>query len=216
MNLARFSNVHAFWVWIVNVKYHSTHSQYTINFTALHIFYKCNPVSQTIEEFFQRFTDNPNFQFSRTEYFTVFERRDYNPAKNYILTILAKLAISYIWECRNRKFIPNMKTAGWQLWKKSLLSKTIMVYSIKNGAIQVSSTTIPSALNMLLIDLISRGRLCGMAGRGLRRTGSLPDFMITRPVAADHWGPTTQQHTASLSRITTHIIRRPLLLFLGS
>jgi hypothetical protein len=74
----------------------------------LHIFYDCNPVAQTIDELFKRLTDEPDFQFSRSEYFTVFERRDYSYPKNYILTILAKLAISYVWECRNRKYIPNI------------------------------------------------------------------------------------------------------------
>jgi hypothetical protein len=85
---------------------------------ALHIFYECNPVSQTIEEFFKRLTDNPNFQFSRTEYFTVFERRDYSPSKYYILTISAKLAISYIWECRNRKYIPNTENCWDSIMEK--------------------------------------------------------------------------------------------------
>jgi hypothetical protein len=74
----------------------------------LHLFYECNPVVQTIEEFFRRITIEPNFHFSRTEYFTVFERREYSYPKNYILTILAKLLISYVWECRNRKYIPNI------------------------------------------------------------------------------------------------------------
>jgi hypothetical protein len=75
---------------------------------ALHIFYECNPVAQTIDELFKRLTDEPDFQFSRSEYFTVFERRDYSFSKNYILTIWAKLAISYVWDCRNSKYIPNI------------------------------------------------------------------------------------------------------------
>jgi hypothetical protein len=76
-----------------------------------------------------------------------------------------------------------------------------MVYSIKNGQIQGTFTTIPSVLNVLYIELMFRIELCGMADWGLRRTGSLPDFTTTSPPAAQHWS-TMQQTTASLSRIT--------------
>jgi hypothetical protein len=96
----------------------------------LHIFYECNPVSQTIEELFKRVTVEQDFQFSRTEYFTVFERRDYSHPKNYILTILAKLAISYVWECRNRKYIPNIENCWASIMEKvDTFKKTNTLFS---------------------------------------------------------------------------------------
>ncbi len=39
-------------------------------------------------------------------FFTKFERKELSSAKNSCLTICAKLLIKYIWECRNRSFLP--------------------------------------------------------------------------------------------------------------
>ncbi len=108
---------------------------------ALHIFYECNPVARTIDEFFKRLTDNPDFQFSRTEYFTAFERRGYNSCRNYILTILAKLLISYVWECRNRKYIPNIENC----WAS--ISEKVATIKRTNGLINKKWTNSGYNLN---------------------------------------------------------------------
>jgi hypothetical protein len=40
------------------------------------------------------------------EFFTTFERRQNGIGKNIILTIVSKLCMKYIWECRNRSCLP--------------------------------------------------------------------------------------------------------------
>jgi hypothetical protein len=58
------------------------------------------------KRFFQRISGDPEFQISRREFFSTFERREFSFARNLGLTIIAKLLIKYIWDCRNRQFIP--------------------------------------------------------------------------------------------------------------
>jgi hypothetical protein len=73
---------------------------------SLHLFSECEHVSGTIERFFQRISRVPEFQISKREFFSTFERREFSFAKNWGLTFIAKLLIKYIWDCRNRQFIP--------------------------------------------------------------------------------------------------------------
>jgi hypothetical protein len=61
-----------------------------------------------IEDVFRRITENDNFAFSKREFFVSFERRELSFPSNMALTLLAKLLIKYIWDCRNRRYLPNV------------------------------------------------------------------------------------------------------------
>ncbi len=66
-------------------------------------------VHDMIQETFKRFTASNDFTFSRTEFFTNFSQRDLPHVKNKALTLLSKLLIKYIWDCRNMAYIPNLE-----------------------------------------------------------------------------------------------------------
>jgi nitrate reductase cytochrome c-type subunit len=83
--------------------------------TPLHIFYDCNCISTIIERVYQRLTNNPDFMFSRREYFATFDRRELSYAKNTILTIVGKLLIFYIWDCRNRNYLPGLENCWYSI-----------------------------------------------------------------------------------------------------
>jgi hypothetical protein len=56
---------------------------------------------------FRRLSGDDNFNFSRREFFVNFDRREYTHPMNAALTIFAKFLIKYLWDCRNKSFIPN-------------------------------------------------------------------------------------------------------------
>jgi hypothetical protein len=60
-----------------------------------------------VENVLRTVTSNDNFVFSRREYFSTFERREASYALNQTLTIVTKIIIKYIWDCKNRFSIPN-------------------------------------------------------------------------------------------------------------
>jgi hypothetical protein len=74
--------------------------------TPLHLFFECQYVSPTMENFFKRITGNMGFLFSRREFLATFERRNFGYGKNIILTVVLKLFMKYIWDCRNRSCLP--------------------------------------------------------------------------------------------------------------
>jgi hypothetical protein len=74
--------------------------------TPVHLFYECSSVHDLIVDMFRVITNNNDFSCSKREFFTKFERRELSSAKNSCLTTCAKLLIKYIWECRNRSFVP--------------------------------------------------------------------------------------------------------------
>jgi hypothetical protein len=61
-----------------------------------------------VENVLRTITGNVNFVFSRREYFSTFERRDASYALNQALTIVTKIIIKYIWDCKTRFSIPNV------------------------------------------------------------------------------------------------------------
>ncbi len=73
----------------------------------LHLFFECRSVCDIVENVLRIVTSNENFVFSRREYFSTFERREASYALNQTLTIVTKLIIKYIWDCKNRFSIPN-------------------------------------------------------------------------------------------------------------
>jgi hypothetical protein len=98
----------------------------------LHLFSECNHVSGIIERIFQRVNRDPFFQISRRELFSTFERREFSVAKNLGLTIIAKLLIKYIWDCRNRQFIPTDESV-----LECLSDKVIFLTSSNNKFLKI-------------------------------------------------------------------------------
>jgi hypothetical protein len=74
--------------------------------TPSHLFYECRSVTDLIDNFFRRVTGNEGFRLNRREFFTRFERRELTHPMNQCLTILSKLLIKYLWDCRSRSFVP--------------------------------------------------------------------------------------------------------------
>jgi hypothetical protein len=75
----------------------------------LHLFFECTCVSELTEIMFRRLSGDENFNFSMREFFVNFERRGYTHPMNMALTIFAKFLIKYLWDCRNKFFIPNVE-----------------------------------------------------------------------------------------------------------
>jgi hypothetical protein len=74
--------------------------------TPVHLFYECESVATLIDNVFKRITNNENFLFNRREYFATFDRRELSLAMNKILTFISIFIKIYIWDCRNRNYIP--------------------------------------------------------------------------------------------------------------
>jgi hypothetical protein len=77
--------------------------------TPVHLFFECQNVITVLENVFRRITVNENFAFSKREFFVSFERRELSFPSNKALTLLSKLLIKYIWDCRNRRYLPNVE-----------------------------------------------------------------------------------------------------------
>jgi hypothetical protein len=75
---------------------------------ALHLFFDCECVSSIIDLLFQRLTSMATFTVGRREFFTVFERAEFGIAKNRALTLISKFVTKYIWDCRNKRFLPTL------------------------------------------------------------------------------------------------------------
>ncbi len=75
--------------------------------TGLHLFLECEQVESTVNYIFDMFTGINGFEYSRREYFSTFERRNFSIAKNYLLTIISKLIMKILWDCRNHFSAPD-------------------------------------------------------------------------------------------------------------
>jgi hypothetical protein len=71
-----------------------------------HLFYDCVNVADVIDYIFDKVTRIDNFEFSRREFFSTFNRRELNPAKNMVLTYLSKFVMKTLWDCKQRFVIP--------------------------------------------------------------------------------------------------------------
>ncbi len=76
--------------------------------TGLHLFFECVHVSDIVDDIFNRVNGDANFQFSRREYFSTFERRNFSHAKNMMLTIISKLIIKTLWDFKLRFSEPTL------------------------------------------------------------------------------------------------------------
>jgi hypothetical protein len=79
------------------------------NETPVHLFFECPSVTVIAETVFQRLTNTENFTFSRREFFASFERRELSYVSNKALTLLSKIVIKYFWDCRNRRYLPDVE-----------------------------------------------------------------------------------------------------------
>jgi hypothetical protein len=70
--------------------------------TGQHLFFECVHVSGIVDSIFNRANGVENFPFSRREYFSTFERIDFSHPKNLTLTILSKLIMKVLWDCKLR------------------------------------------------------------------------------------------------------------------
>ncbi len=75
--------------------------------TPLHLFSECGSVCDVVETVLRNVTGNIDFVFSRREYFSTFERRDASYALNQTLTIVTKIILKYIWDCKLRFSTPS-------------------------------------------------------------------------------------------------------------
>jgi hypothetical protein len=72
-----------------------------------HLFYDCVYVANVIDYIFGKVTRIDNFEFSRREFFSTFNRRELIPAKNMVLTYLSKFIMKSLWDCKQRFVMPN-------------------------------------------------------------------------------------------------------------
>ena len=87
--------------------------------TGVHLFYECTYASTVIDSIFSRVTNVDNFAYSRREFFTTFERRDFSFSKNMALTISSKLVIKTLWDCKLRFCLPSVEDC-WDLLKDEI------------------------------------------------------------------------------------------------
>ncbi len=87
--------------------------------TGLHLFYECVHVSAIVDDIFNRITAVENFEYSRREYFTTFERRDFSHTKNLVLTIISKFIMKVLWDCKLRFAKPTLEVC-WELICESI------------------------------------------------------------------------------------------------
>jgi hypothetical protein len=80
------------------------------NETPLHLFLECRSVCDVLETVLKTVTGTDNFVFSRREYFTTFERREASYAYNQTLTLVTKIIIKYVWDCKTRFYLPNVES----------------------------------------------------------------------------------------------------------
>jgi hypothetical protein len=87
--------------------------------TGLHLFFDCAHVSLVIKSIFSRVTGIDNFAFSRREFFASFERKEFSYPKNMSLTILSKLIMKTLWDCKLRFSAPNGEVC-WDFLKEEI------------------------------------------------------------------------------------------------
>jgi hypothetical protein len=74
--------------------------------TPIHLFFNCDVSENFIDSMFKWFVDDNTFDFSRTEFFTIFDRDTLSPAKNYMLTVFSKLVLKFMWDSKQRYSLP--------------------------------------------------------------------------------------------------------------
>jgi hypothetical protein len=80
--------------------------QEIINETPLHLFFGCDVVENFLNIIVRWLTNDDQFEISRQELFTYFDRQGFTPARNNVLTVLSKLLLKFIWDCKQRQILP--------------------------------------------------------------------------------------------------------------
>ncbi len=53
--------------------------------------------------------NDDEFTIGKRDFFTTFEYREFSFAKNKVLTVISKLVIKHIWDCRSRYTLPHLE-----------------------------------------------------------------------------------------------------------
>jgi hypothetical protein len=72
-----------------------------------------------VDAIFSRINSVDNFAYSRREYFSTFERREFSFSKNLVLTITSKLIMKILWDCKLRFAKPTLDIC-WELMHESI------------------------------------------------------------------------------------------------
>jgi hypothetical protein len=87
--------------------------------TGLHLFYECVHISAIVDTIFNRINSVDNFAYSRREYFSTFERKEFSYSKNLVLTLISKLIMKILWDCKLRFAKPTVDIC-WELVHESI------------------------------------------------------------------------------------------------
>jgi hypothetical protein len=79
-----------------------------ISETPFHLFFGCTITENFLTDMFRWFSNDNQFEFSRLEFFTHFDRNGFTPALNNVLTVLSKLLLKFLWDCKQRQILPNI------------------------------------------------------------------------------------------------------------
>jgi hypothetical protein len=105
------------------------------NEDTLHLFYTCPITEQFRDDFFRwAYNEENQYVISRQELFLVQTENNIANSRHVIKTLIAKLFMKYIWDCRNRSSIPELE-----------LAKEFLILKIKT--ITGISTTVREHLN---------------------------------------------------------------------
>jgi hypothetical protein len=80
--------------------------QETFNETPLHLFFTCDSTEPFVDNMFKWFVNDNNFEFSRKEFFIMFDSPTFSPAKNQLLTVFSKLLLKFLWDSKQRYNLP--------------------------------------------------------------------------------------------------------------
>jgi hypothetical protein len=80
-----------------------------INETPLqHLFFRCTITETFVENMFKWFAEDDQFDLSRKELFTYFDRPGFTPARNNVFTVYSKLTLKFLWDCKQRYILPTI------------------------------------------------------------------------------------------------------------
>jgi hypothetical protein len=78
--------------------------------SVLHLFYECEYVERVRDAFFQwAYDEDAPFIISPQELFLIQTRMGITNVTTLIRTVIAKLYLKYIWDCRNRNGMPELE-----------------------------------------------------------------------------------------------------------
>jgi hypothetical protein len=87
--------------------------------TPAHLFYDCPSVCDFVENVFKRVVNDDDFTIGKRDFFTIFEYGEFSIVKNKVLTVISKLVIKLIWDCRTRYILPQLED-GWDMLQERI------------------------------------------------------------------------------------------------